>query len=384
MNCNDDTPAFDSLDHAIRDALRVEADEHEVACLEQYWHAELRREKWRRNVLQLCTAAAATVAIAVALLFVRFREREPDVAQAVEEVPQEVAIRDPILPSRTTDNSPDVNPQEMKPSPSAGRPATAYEQLIFASRSRTEVRPAATKAAVDAAIERMATSANADARVIVASLRVKSANAENILLRRLPNATPRDRQAIVKLLAECGSRRSVPALLRIYENEVAPTGALAAMEKIVGISGLAQIVASSKSPMVRTDLMRHLLTTGPQERLIGFLSVVRNESTCAEALAIAKDTPEIPLSELITLLDHKEEQVRLAAAITLGYVNGPKTTRLLIARVTEQPANSPEAWIALMACRGDMARDFLAYATRRPQLLGYYNSARVHWAQMIP
>ena len=57
---------------------------------------------------------------------------------------------------------------------------------------------------------------------------------------------------------------------------------------------------------------------------------------------------------------------------------------MLITRVTEKPANSPEAWIALMSCRGDMARDFLVYATQRPQLLGYYNNARVRWAQMIP
>jgi hypothetical protein len=377
---NDDNPASDdSLDRAIRDALRVELDGHDVAHLEHYWRVELQRDKWRRNAVALFTAAAATIAIVAALVLVRTREREREIAQAVKDLPGEVAVTEPISPPRVADDSRDT-----KPSPSVGRAATAYEQLIFASRSRTDVQSAATKMTIDAAIQRVATNADADPATIIASLGLKPVNAENLLLRRLPNASAHDRQAIVRILAVCGSRRSVPALLRVAENEVAPTGALAAVETIVGINGLAQTVEASKDPTVRTDLMLRLLRAGSQEGLIGFLSLVRSDSTRAEALAVAKSTPEVPIPELITLLDHGDEQVRLAAAVTLGYVNGPKTTQLLISRVTEQPAKSPEAWIALMSCRGEMARDFLAYATRRPQLLGYYNNARVHWAQMIP
>lgn len=379
IRSDDNSASDDSLDRAIRDALRVEVDEHNVARLEHYWRVELRRDRWRRNAVALFTAAAATIAIVAGLVLVRNREREREIAQSIKNAPSEVAVSDPILPSPAADDSQDVNP-----SPSTGRPATAYEQLIFASRSRIDVQPAATKMTIDAAIQRMAANTDADPATIIASLGLKPANAENLLLRRLPNASAHDRQAIVKLLAVCGSRRSVPALLRVAEHEVAPTGALAAVEQIAGISGLAQTAEGSKDPTVRTDLMLRLLRGGSQEGLIGFLSLVRNDSTRAEALSVAKSTPDVPIPELITLLDHGDEQVRLAAAITLGYVNGPKTTQLLISRVTEQPANSPEAWIALMSCRGDMARDFLAYATRRPQLLGYYNNARVHWAQMIP
>jgi hypothetical protein len=73
----------------------------------------------------------------------------------------------------------------------------------------------------------------------------------------------------------------------------------------------------------------------------------------------------------------------LAAATVLGHVNGPDVTRLLIARVTEKPADSTEAWMALMACRGEAAAQFLTYASHRPQLLGHLNNARVR-AQMIP
>jgi hypothetical protein len=380
MISSDENPASDdSLDRAIRDALQVESDGRDVAHLEHYWRVELQRDRWRRNAVALFTAAAALIAVAAGLVLIRAREHEREIAQTTKDLPSEVVAATPTSPPTTADHSP-----EAKPSSSTGRATTAYEQLVFAARTGTKARPTIAKATIDAAIQRVAANADADVVRIVESSGLKSANAENLLLRRLPSASAHDRQAIVRILAVCGSRRSVPALLRVSEKEVAPTGALAAIEQIVGINGLAQIVEGSKDPTVRADLMLRLLRARTQEGLIGFLSLVRNESTRAEALFVAKGMPEVPIPQLIALLDHADEQVRLAAAVTVGYVNGPKTTQLLISRVTEQPANSPEAWIALMSCRGDMARDFLAYATRRPQLLGYYNNARVHWAQMIP
>ena len=77
--------------------------------------------------------------------------------------------------------------------------------------------------------------------------------------------------------------------------------------------------------------------------------------------------------------------MRIAAALVLGHVNGPEVTNSLIALVTQEAASSPtEAWIALLACRGEQAEEFFAYATRHPQLLGQVNRARVWWARMIP
>jgi hypothetical protein len=380
MRRDDENPAADdSLDRVIRDALWVELDGREVATLEKYWRLQLRRDKWRQHGVALFTAAAAMIAVVAGLVLVRSRERDREVAVVAKASPGELAEANPTLLPQTADNS-----QGAKPSPSTGRAATAYEQLVFASRSRSDVYPAATTATIDAAIQRVAANPNGNPAEIIASFNLKPPNAEMLLLKKLSNAIGKDKHAIVRMLAVCGSRRSVPALLRLAESEVVPTSALASIEQIVGINGLAQIVARSKDPGVRADLMIRLLRCGSQDGLIGLLSLVSNDSVRAEALSVAKGAPNVPIAELITLLDHADEQVRIAAAMTLGYVNGPKTTELLISRVTEQPANSPEAWIALMSCRGEMARDFLAYATRRPQLLGYYNNARVHWAQMIP
>jgi hypothetical protein len=38
--------------------------------------------------------------------------------------------------------------------------------------------------------------------------------------------------------------------------------------------------------------------------------------------------------------------------------------------------------MALLACRGELADEFLSYASRRPQFLGQVNHARVQLARM--
>ncbi len=70
--------------------------------------------------------------------------------------------------------------------------------------------------------------------------------------------------------------------------------------------------------------------------------------------------------------------------MVLSHVNGPEVTNSLIDLVTREPAANTEAWMALLNCRGELARDFLATATFRPRLLGRLNNARAQLAQMIP
>jgi HEAT repeat protein len=130
--------------------------------------------------------------------------------------------------------------------------------------------------------------------------------------------------------------------------------------------------------------MRRLLTTDTEPALIGYLSLLRDDGTRDEALALAVEMPQIPIATFVGLLDYKEESVRLSAAILLGHLNNAEVTQQLITRLTKKPSDSTEAWMALMACHDELAGRFLAYATERPQLLGHFNTARVRWAQMIP
>jgi HEAT repeat protein len=89
------------------------------------------------------------------------------------------------------------------------------------------------------------------------------------------------------------------------------------------------------------------------------------------------------VDELLDLLEDDDQAVRFAAALVLGRVNGPVVTRALVERVTENPSGATEAWIALVACRGELADEFLAFASREPRFLGHVNGARVRWARII-
>ena len=86
---------------------------------------------------------------------------------------------------------------------------------------------------------------------------------------------------------------------------------------------------------------------------------------------------------IVLNVDAEDKDTRLAAAFVLGHANGPVVTNALIDVVSRPSTNSTEAWIALMACRGPQADQFLTYATRQPHLLGSFNRARVYWARMI-
>ncbi len=67
--------------------------------------------------------------------------------------------------------------------------------------------------------------------------------------------------------------------------------------------------------------------------------------------------------------------------MVLGHVNGPAVSEALIARVSQAGRAPVEAWVALLACRGEAADRFLAAAQQQPHTLGQVNNARMYWAQ---
>jgi HEAT repeat protein len=121
------------------------------------------------------------------------------------------------------------------------------------------------------------------------------------------------------------------------------------------------------------------LEEGSDAALSAYLAFVRDESTRRDALAVANSSQHLPLAALLASLDHEDKSVRRSAAVVLGHVNGPEVTQALIARVTEKPSGATEVRMALLACRGEAAAEFIAYASSRPQLLGHLNSARLQW-----
>jgi HEAT repeat protein len=188
---------------------------------------------------------------------------------------------------------------------------------------------------------------------------------------------------MIRLLGQHGTRRSTPALLKAADEKSLRTPAIAAIEQLAGSTGLADAAAQSSNRSVRRALIERLLSIGSDPALRSYLSLASNPALRADALAAADEMKAPPTNKLLMLLKDDDKEVRLSAAMTLGYINGPQVTKELIAIVSDDPAAPPEAWLALLACRDESAERFLAGASQHPRQLGQVNNARMMWARMI-
>ncbi len=375
----------DELDQQIRAALHVEPSPEQIARLECFWERQSRADRRRR--MRPAMALAASILLAVTLSARLWLPAPTPQPTQTKQPATHASVPTAVEPSR-----PDAPPTWAdQPSPhdalSAGRPPTAYERLFFAVRTGKPVASAQSTmgiATIDRLIQQLTQDPTASAEQLAVSAGLTPANAEMLLLRRLQRSNDDDQRAILQLLVVCGSPASTPALLELGRREAFREQALVTLERIVGVERLADAVAQTTDSHVRRALIRRLLTSGDDLALRGYLSLLHDEATRGEALAVADAVPQLPLTSLLALFEDEEKTVRLSAAMVLGHVNGPEVTKALISLVIQEPSGPTEAWIALLACRGELAEQFLAYATFRPQLLGRVNNARVQLARMIP
>jgi len=377
---SDDIHEFSNgeLDRVIREALKVDADASRLARLEQYWVVQSRRQLWRRRALFMLPAAAAAVILVALLIVAKDGESNKQTAETDHIL---APIQEDLAP---VDEAFADDSESGAHSPSAGRAPTDYERFVFIARTGVQSNATSLTTKIDEAIEELILNPESDPTRSLESPGIDSSNAETLLLRRLARSDGAEQSAILRLLGVCGTSRSVPAIVRLTGRGADPEEALTTVEQIGGISGLTQVARTTANPKLRPAVITRLLAIDSEEALLAYLSLVRDEATRPIALATADATPGLPIAKLLALLDHDDKPVRLSAAMVLGHVNGPEVTQSLIARVTEKPSEATAAWLALMACRGPMAEEFLAYASRRPQLLGHLNNARVQWAHAIP
>jgi hypothetical protein len=236
-------------------------------------------------------------------------------------------------------------------------------------------------AAVDAAVAQLAAHPELAARDL-AEAPVLAA-AEPMLLQRLPRADQAQTRAIVQLLTEFGTPRSAPALGQIAHQELLRPAALAAIERLAGFAGLAEVAQRTDNRVLRRAIAERLLAASSAPAVRTFLSLASQPPLRSDALAAAESLSTPPTTELLALLQDDDKQMRLAAAMTLGRINGPQVTAALIAIVTDERAASTEAWLALLACRGESAEQFLASASQHPRMLGHVNNARLTLSRML-
>jgi hypothetical protein len=317
----------DELDRIIRSALVVDAEATGVERLNQYWRVQSRKDRWQRRAYFALTTSAAALVLFSLVIVARDGDEDAETASVAPEQVQAPADKqvkiDPTVRIEGIEAT-------SKPSPEPSQKEWGLGEL--AGRTPTAYERFLF-------VVRTGKPTNAMAEGTVEELnRPRPANAEK---------------------------------------------ALAEIEHSGGVAGLVRTAKRARELHLQRAAMARLLEIKSDESLLGFLALVRDGSTQASALVAADSASELPLDALLALLDHEDKAVRRSAALLLGHVNGPEVTQALIARVTEVPA-ATEAWMALVACRGERAQQFVAYAATRPQLLGHLNGARVQMAYAIP
>jgi hypothetical protein len=272
------------------------------------------------------------------------------------------------------------------PSPSAGRAPTAYERLMFAVRANepSAAQPPSPTERIDALLDELARDPDGDVGQRVDSCGIARADLERALWPELGGPSAERKHLAVRVLAVCGTPRSVPRLLQLSRREPFCDEALDAVERIVGVGGLSGVVRETPDRRVREAILTRLVRAGSDEAARGYLTLTADERLREEAIAAAEAAGPSFAAAMLDLLDDEDKAVRRAAALVLGRVNGPEITQSLIARVTDDPSRSTETWMALLACRGEQAQEFFAMAMSSPRFLGRVNCARVEWARMIP
>ena len=384
MNREQEQPDFDPLDALVHEALEVQPSTPTISRLEKYWHersrsysAQLQRRKRR---LLLALPAAAVVLIA----FLVISRKAPNQAN-VQIAEQQNDKPSAVVDSTMTTTMPRGNPTANQPDVNVGRMPTEYERLIFTARrtnSANHSLVSQTKV-MEKAIQRLATDSRLAVEDVYTPAALDAGAIESILLRKLLRSSDEQQKAIMKLLASMGSSRSVVALTRLAHHSLHQQQALAALQEILGTDGLAALARNTDDFVVSSLIIRQLLSQGTEPALCAYLTTVHDNRLRSAALTAIKHLADPPVESLLEYLNCEEEPLRLASALALGHLNGPEITQSLIDRIVVDPAQSDEAWIALLACRGELANQFLTYAEHRPQLLGHYNHARLRWLQII-
>jgi len=413
MRQNDPNSHDDELDRRIREALRVETSAEHLARLERFWQRQVAvreplADRWRVVAWAAGLAVSAMVLVGVSVLFSRHdsgmngataRQSEPDDHMTPEEVT-------PDATEEIAEASPAPRVRRQETATSDPRAPTVYEQFIFAARaprvmgeapSSAVAAVAATpapspRATIDEIVDRLAADADADPGELADSSGLEWRTLEPSLLQELRTAADERRRAVVRLLAVRGTNRSIPDLLEASRQKDNRDDCLAAIEQIVGVERMAGLLVHTRDRSVRAAIVGRLFTADTDTAMRVYLSLIHDEATRAEALAVAGTVSGPSLERLLKLLMDEDKSVRLSAALVLGRANGPEITRALIELVTREASSSTdariakersaEAWIALLQCRGEQAEEFFAHVQYRPKLLGPFNRAFAQLAVM--
>jgi len=129
-----------------------------------------------------------------------------------------------------------------------------------------------------------------------------------------------------------------------------------------------------KPTMTASERVAKLLDRPSSSAMQKYLAMVMDPQTKRDALSALDQLKHPPTDQLIAVLSSPRVDLREAAALALGRIDGPVTTRKLI-QLIEADRSRREAFLALASSRGPEAQAFVRRAAFTEQLASYAQSA---------
>lgn len=349
----------EGLDQLLRQARWPAIPEESSARLRRTWRGVWPAERKGRGRAIGIAAAAVAAVILIAIGFVQWLRRD-----SVHVVTPEV-VR--VVP-----------PVEEKPRRDAYvRSATPLEAAMMRRELAAQVRPDARARAgqrIGDALERLANApaqGPADVAALAGELRrhVDQRFLEDRLTAVAAEGSLERRRAALRLLSATGTGRALPALLEGYRSAELRRAAAEGVARLADAEALARLALEAEDGAVQGEMLAQLLQRPAGSAAPLVLGLMQDPRT-AEALtgALRAVAADAALADaLFRHLRAPRAHDRLAAARALAAINGPETTRRLIA-LAHADVTRREALYALLRCGGTEAAAFLAEAEHDPTL----------------
>jgi hypothetical protein len=267
-----------------------------------------------------------------------------------------------ILQSKTAEKSPSVantENNEIIPADSNAHPSET-------------VKPIPDRASPENAVAENTASENANAREL--SVTRQPTPYEELLFQ----AAVKKRRAAVKAFREQTGKRIASQPEKPKQNPPDHAAIVRALLPRSDANALARLARREENAALQEEIFAAMLAQGDVQSVGFYLDFVSNRDYADRALHALDGMKTPPVDLLFDFLHVAQAPRRLAAALTLGRIDGPETARKLY-QMVRGSVGRQEALVALLASSGEDASHYVSLAQRDISLAGIFNGARYQY-----
>ena len=185
-----------------------------------------------------------------------------------------------------------------------------------------------------------------------------------------------------RVLCRVGSRRSLPVILRHWDQREVQPDVVAAAVRLADVKTLGQLVVATQDTELQTQLMTELLCRDERGSGDLFLELTAQHGLYAVARASGGRADCERVEWLLTRLRSNRAAIARAAAITLSNVDDPAVPVQLFA-MAQQAESRQVAVMALTARRDSSSQRFVKRASKDIHWLATVGNAQRKWQRML-